>query len=202
MSNRYNELDPVSSKNVLQQASVEAERKATKSALDPAVIERIAYINTRASWIPAATQLALAKSYASDAAIDKAADLNSRELLQNSEEHYSKLSTPGRQYKVTPSVIEARKQIGQGKQPDLNLLDQSYEGLKQASRIVLSVGASIPEAIANAASTDPLPGMGDSKVVEGLRNTLNPLYFLGDKFEGKNQNLRTAANSFSLSIVS
>jgi hypothetical protein len=198
MSNRYNELDPVSSKNVLQQASVEAERKATKSALDPAVIDRISYINTRAPWIPAATQLALAKSYASDAAIDKAADLNSRELLQNSEEHYSKLSTPGRQYKVTPSVIEARKQIGQGKQPDLNLLDQSYEGLKQASRIVLSLGASIPEAIANTVSTDPLGGMGDSKVVEGLRNTLNPLYFLGDKFEGKNQNLRTAANSFSL----
>ena len=174
MSNRYNELDPVSSKNVLQQASVEAERKAIALSTDPAIADRITYINTRAPWIPAATQLALAKSYASDAAIDKAADLNSRELLQNGKEHYSKLSTPGRQYKVTPSVIEARKQIGQGKKPDMNILDKSYEQLKQASRIVLSVGASIPEAVANFASTDPLGGMGDSKVVEGLRNTLKP----------------------------
>ena len=198
MSNRYIELDPISSKNVLQQAGVEAANKSTSSSLDPAITERISYINTRAPWIPAATQLALAKSYASDSAIDKAADLNSRELVQNSEQHYSKLSTQGRQYKVTPSVIEARKQIGQGQEPDTDALDFLYGILKQNSRVALSLGATITEGIATAASTNPLPGLGDSKVVEGLRNTFNPLYFLGDKFEGKNQTLRTAANSFSL----
>jgi hypothetical protein len=198
MSNRYNELDPVSSKNVLQQASVEAERKAIALSTDPAIADRITYINTRAPWIPAATQLALAKSYASDAAIDKAADLNSRELLQNGEEHYSKLSTPGRQYKVTPSVIEARKQIGQGKKPDMNILDKSYEQLKQASRIALSVGASTVEGFANLATLDPLFGMADSPSFDPVKQVLNPFYSLGKKFEGKNQNLRTAANSLSL----
>jgi len=143
-------LDKQSRSVLLQQAATEQEAAARKPVVDPLITERISYINNRAPWIPANTQLSLAKNYASDDAVDKAAELHARNLNDNPDS-VQELYSPIRKYLVSNKVGDAIKAVNEGKPVDRNFFERSvdnlYSTLKQTSRATGALGASIPEAL-------------------------------------------------------
>jgi hypothetical protein len=156
------------------------------------VTERISYINNRAPWLAPKTQVALAKSYASDVAVDQIAGLASRELVANPQQAYANLISPPKNYWVTPAAVQARINVGQGqKDQDAGVLDNIYGGLKQTMRVATAIGMSAAEALNNTASLE-------FEALGPLNSVINPFYGLGREAEGKNQNLKTALNSLSL----
>jgi len=184
-------LDQHSVQNVYKEASNLTERRVPSAPLDPLVANRIDYINTRASWLPVNTQVALAKSYASDAAVDKIAEYSARELVSNPQQAYSQLSAPPRNYFVSPAAISARQDVAQKKDPSKpGFIDDLYSNLKGVSRFATSLGFAAPEALSNIASLDY-----GNDVVNSLLNPFSPLT---KKFENKDQNIMTAAKSFTI----
>jgi hypothetical protein len=184
-------LDQHSVQNVNKEAVNFSERRAPSAALDPLISDRIDYINTRASWLPASTQVALAKSYASDAAVDKIAGYSARQLVDNPQMAYSQLSSPPRTYYVSPGAISARQDVAKKKNPsDPGFVDDLYSNLKGISRAATSLGFAVTEGISTIASLDY-----GSDVANSL---LNPFSALNKKFENKNQDLMTAAKSFTI----
>jgi len=143
-------LDKQSRSVLLQQAATEQEAAARKPVVDPLITERISYINNRAPWIPANTQLSLAKNYASNDAVDKAAELHARNLNDNPDS-VQELYSPIRKYLVSNKVGDAIKAVNEGKPVDRNFFERSvdnlYGTLKQTARITGALGASIPEAL-------------------------------------------------------
>jgi hypothetical protein len=67
------DLDRQSRDQIYQRIAQQKAESERPSRSDPLINERINYINKRAPWLPANTQLALAQNYASDMAVDKAA---------------------------------------------------------------------------------------------------------------------------------
>jgi len=185
-------LDLASREAVSQGALNYANEKARPAVVNPLVTERISYINNRAPWLAPKTQVALAKSYASDFAVDHIAGLASRELVANPQQAYTQLKAPPRQYMVSPAAVQARINVGQGKKDqDVSVLDRVYGYLKQTSRVVTAVGMSAAEGLNNAASLE-FEDLGL------LNQVINPFYGLSKNAEGKNQNLKTALDSLSL----
>ena len=185
-------LDLQSRKSVSQKANNYVAESARPAAFDPLVTERISYINNRAPWLAANTQIALAKSYASDIAVDKIAGLASQELVNNPQQAYPNLISPPRNYYVTPSAIQARINAGQGKEnQDIDILDSFYDAIKQTSRVAVSLGMGIGELANNAASLE-------FEQLGALNTVINPFYGISKNAEGKNQNMKTALNSLSL----
>ena len=179
-------LDLQSRKSVSQKANNYVAESARPAAFDPLVTERISYINNRAPWLAANTQIALAKSYASDIAVDKIAGLASQELVNNPQQAYPNLISPPRNYYVTPSAIQARINAGQGKEnQDIDILDSFYDAIKQTSRVAVSLGMGIGELANNAASLE-------FEQLGALNTVINPFYGISKNAEGKNQNMKTA----------
>ena len=143
-------LDKQSRSLLLQEAAMQQEVEARKPVVDPLVTERISYINNRAPWIPVNTQLSLAKSYASDEAVDKASELYARNLNDNPDS-VQELYSPIRKYLVSNKVGDAIKAVNEGKPVDRNYFERSvdylYGTLKQTARVTGALGASIPEAL-------------------------------------------------------
>lgn len=108
-------LDLASREAVSRSALNYSNERSRPTVVDPLVTERISYINNRAPWLAPKTQVALAKSYASDIAVDKIAGLASRELINNPQQSYTNLIAPPKNYWVTPSAVQARINVGQGK---------------------------------------------------------------------------------------
>lgn len=189
-------LDQHSIGNVYREAQNANAARPTSVPMDPLIRDRVDYINTRASWLPASTQVALARSYATDAAIDKVAEYGARQLVDNPELAYSQLKSPGRNYYVSPDAITARNAVAEKKDPSQpgflgQIADELYSDLKGISRAAVTIGSTITEGFNNAASWDP--GLGP------LDQFINPLSFLSsDKFTNKNQDIMTAARSFTL----
>ena len=190
---RWEERLDLASRDAVSQSALQySNEKARPTYVDPLVTERISYINNRAPWLAPKTQVALAKSYASDVAVDQIAGLASRELVDNPKQAYTNLISPPKNYWVTPSAVQARINVGQGKKDqDINLLDSLYSQLKQTSRIATSIGIGAIELLTNTAALEFEP-------LGPLNAAINPFYGLGRQAEGKNQNLKTALNSLSL----
>ena len=121
-------LDKQSRSVLLQEAAMQQEVEARKPIVDPLVTERISYINNRAPWIPANTQLSLAKSYASDQAVDKASELYARNLNDNPDS-VQELYSPIRKYLVSNKVGDAIKSVNEGKPVDRNFFERSVDKL-------------------------------------------------------------------------
>jgi hypothetical protein len=193
-------LDQESKNAVFQQANAEtAQKNRPTSVIDPLVTERVSYINNRAPWLPPNTQVALAKSYASDQAVDHVAGLAAKQMLIDPSTSYTQLQSPPRSYWVTPSAIQARVNVGQGKKnQDIGLLDELgkfpgalYNAFKQTSRVATALSTSVGEGINDLAALK-FDQLGP------LNAVLNPFYGLSKNSEGQNQNIKTAAGSLSL----
>jgi hypothetical protein len=158
-------LDPQTKSVVLQEASMRQNAALNKPAVDPLITERISYINNRAPWIPANTQLSLAKNYASDQAVDKAAELYSRNLNDNPAS-VGQLSSQSLQYLLSDKVNAAVKAVAEGQSVDKsffeeekdlgNLLPDLYGGFKQTSRVLGALSMGAPELLQNVFSLGTL----------------------------------------------
>ena len=107
-------LDRQSKSLLLQETAMQQEASSRKPVVDPLITERISYINNRAPWIPANTQLSLAKNYASDGAVDKAAELYARNLSDNPVSA-GQLTGKAQQYLLSDKVKTAVRQVAEGK---------------------------------------------------------------------------------------
>jgi hypothetical protein len=185
-------LDLASREAVSRSALNYSNERSRPTFVDPLVTERISYINNRAPWLAPKTQVALAKSYASDIAVDKIAGLASRELINNPQQSYTNLIAPPKNYWVTPAAVQARINVGQGKKDqDVGFLDNIYGGLKQTSRVATAIGMGAIELLNNSAALE-------FEALGPLNSVINPFYTFGREAEGKNQNIKTALNSLSL----
>jgi hypothetical protein len=142
-----------SSREVLNREALLQERQiAFATQQDPTIAERIAYINQRAPWIAAPTQIALARSYASDAAIDKIAEFAGRNIVDRRGQ-VPELERPREQYAVVKNVPAQEANVqSNGEGPSLLSLDSFYSGLKGIARVAGALGQIAPEAINNAAA--------------------------------------------------
>jgi hypothetical protein len=192
MARWQNYLDQSSIQGVYQKATTKDAELARPTVVDPMVTERISYINSRAPWLSPNTQVALAKSYASDQAIDKVAGYSSRSLVDNPQQAYTQLNSVPRSYWTTPAAIQARVNVGQGKKDqDVGLLDSLYGGFKQVSRVATAISMGLGELANNAASLE-------FEQLGVLNNVMNPFYGFSKDAENKNQNIKNALNSLSL----
>lgn len=148
----YKNLDPSSQANLRQQEYLKLQQNILATAANPMMAERMAYINERAPWMPPNTQLALARSYASDAAIDRVADYASRELV-NTNGNVPGLRKEQQKYAVTPDALTLRKaNVKKDTGVDLFGLSGFYDSFKQLSRVAVATGMLVPELIANIGS--------------------------------------------------
>lgn len=142
-----NELDK-QTQSVILEEGIAAQQSTRPAIIDPLITERISYINERAPWIPANTQLSLAKNYASDQAVDKAAELYSRNLQDNPSSAHD-LYGKARQYLTSDKTREAIRVAAQGKPVDKNFFEQElsdvYGALKGGVRIIGALGSSVLE---------------------------------------------------------
>ena len=185
-------LDLASREAVSRSAINYANERSRPVVIDPLVTERISYINNRAPWLAPKTQVALAKSYASDVAVDQIAGYASRELVNNPQQSYANLIAPPKNYWVSPAAVQARINVGQGKKDqDAGFLDGLYGALKQTSRVAVALGMGVGELVNNSAAFE-IDQLGP------LNNAINPLYMFGKDAENKNQNFKTALDSLSL----
>ena len=189
---RWEEFLDLQSRNaVFQKVNADNAAAARPVTVDPLVTERISYINNRAPWLAPKTQVALAKSYASDMAVDKVAGMASIDLVRNPEQSYTQLVAPPKNYWVTPSAVQARINVGQGKKDqDIGVLDTLYGAFKQASRVGTAISMSAGELLSNAASFK----------VEGAGplNWLNPFSVFNDEAQNNNPNAKNFLNSLSI----
>lgn len=148
-------LDKQTKSVVLQEAATQQQTAARKPVVDPLITERIAYINNRAPWIPANSQLSLAKNYASDQAVDKAAELYSRNL-NDDPSSAGQLTSKAQQYLLSGKVNDAVKAVAEGKPVDKNFFEESvdtlYGATKGVIRVAGAIGAAAPELVQNVAS--------------------------------------------------
>ena len=151
-----NNLDRQTRSLLLQEAAAKQQAASNKPVVDPLITERISYINNRAPWIPANTQLSLAKSYASDQAVDKAAELYVRNMNDNPAS-VGQLSGATLQYLLSKKVNEAVKKVANGESVDKSFFEEEKDpgniipdfasGIKQASRLLGSISLAAPELI-------------------------------------------------------
>lgn len=185
------QLDKQSLESVYQKLDLDVVNQQRAIVVDPLVTSRVSYINNRAPWLAANTQVALAKSYASDAAIDKVAEFGAQELVNNPDQAYTKMYTKPRGYWISDSAIQARTNVGQGKKnQDPSVIDEVYGMFKGIARVGTALSFSAGELLNNAASFDP--GLGP------LSKVVNPFFGLASDYKDKNQNLKTALNSLSI----
>ena len=148
-------LDKQTKSVVLQEAAAQQQTAARKPVVDPLITERIAYINNRAPWIPANSQLSLAKNYASDQAVDKAAELYSRNL-NDDPSSAGQLTSKAQQYLLSGKVNDAVKAVAEGKPVNKNFFEESvdtlYGATKGVIRVAGAIGAAAPELVQNVAS--------------------------------------------------
>ena len=100
-----NKLDKQTKSVILQEAAAK-QQPALPTVVDPLVTQRVSYINDRAPWMPANAQLSLAKSYASDQAVDKASELYARNLIDDPSSAHD-LYGKAKQYMATDKAREA-----------------------------------------------------------------------------------------------
>lgn len=112
MSWQY-ELDPNSQYSLRRKAELDLQRRNRAVTQDPAVAATLEAINQRAPWLTPQQQLALAKSNASDAAIDRAAEYQGREIVSQAQQPTSIQQAIGRtaQFGISGLAFAAR-QIG------------------------------------------------------------------------------------------
>ena len=145
----YKNLDPSSQANLRSQEYLKLQQNILSAATNPAVAERMSYINERAPWMPPNTQLALARSYASDSAIDKVAEFSGRELVA-SNGNIPGLQKPDKQYAVTPDARTLRNaSVKKDTGVDLFGVSGFYDSFKQLSRVAIATGMLVPELVAN-----------------------------------------------------
>lgn len=174
-------LDPQSRSVVLQEAGMRQSAASNKPFVDPLITERIAYINNRAPWIPVNTQLSLAKNYASDQAVDKAAELYSRNL-NDDPASVGQLTGKSTQYILSDKVNTAVKTVAQGQSVDKsffeeekdpgNILPNLYGGLKQISRVGVSLSSAAPELLQNVLSLSTLGTKEGNKRSYSIKDAL------------------------------
>jgi len=158
-------LDRQSKSVLLQETAMQQEASSRKPVVDPLITERISYINNRAPWIPANTQLSLAKNYASDGAVDKAAELYARNLSDNPVSA-GFLTGKAQEYLLSDKVNTAVKRVAEGKSVDKSFFEEEldprnlgpnlYGGLKSASRVVSAISSAAPELLQNVFSLSTL----------------------------------------------
>jgi len=148
-------LDKQTKSVILQEAAMQQQNAARKPVVDPLVTERISYINNRAPWIPANSQLSLAKNYASDQAVDKAAELYARNL-NDDPSSAGQLTSKAQQYLLSDKVNSAVKAVAEGKPVNKNFFEESVDYLYGATKGVIrsasALGAAAPELVQNVAS--------------------------------------------------
>lgn len=158
-------LDKQSRSILLQETAMQQDASSRKPVVDPLVTERISYINSRAPWIPANTQLSLAKNYASDQAVDKAAELYARNLSDNPVSA-GQLTGKAQQYLLSDKVNTAVKRVAEGKPVDKSFFEEEldpsnigpnlWSGIKYASRVVSAISSTAPELVQNVFSLSTL----------------------------------------------
>jgi len=141
------------SREILNKESLLKDRQLSlASQSDPRVAERIAYINERAPWIAAQTQIALARSFASDAAIDKIAEFSGRNIVDR-RGVVPELEREKSQYAVVPNIPAQESNVqSNGEGTSLFSLGSFYSGLKGVARVAGAIGQIVPEALNNAAA--------------------------------------------------
>lgn len=148
----YKNLDPSSQANLRSQEYLKLQQNILSAATNPAVAERMAYINERAPWIAPNNQLALARSFASDQAIDTVADFSSRELVATNG-NVPGLQKSDRQYAVTPDARTLRNaNVKKDSGVDLFGVSGFYDSFKQLSRAAIATSMLVPELVSNIAA--------------------------------------------------
>ena len=144
-----NKVDKQTKSVILQEAAAK-QQPAQPTVVDPLITERVSYINDRAPWMPANVQLSLAKSYASNQAVDKAAELYARNFIDNPSSAHD-LYGKAKQYMATDKAREAVKAVSENKSVDKNFFEREiadvYDAFKNVSRVAISTGSAIPEAL-------------------------------------------------------
>ena len=158
-------LDKQTRSVVLQEAGMRQEIASRRPVIDPLVNERISYINNRAPWIPANTQLSLAKNYASNQAVDKAAELYSRNL-NDDPSSAGQLTGKAQQYLLSDKVNAAVKAVAEGRDVDRSFFEEEkdpgnifpdiYGAIKGISRTAISISSAAPELAQNIFSLNTL----------------------------------------------
>ena len=149
------DLDKQSRDQIYQRIAQQKAESERPTYSDPLINERVHYINNRAPWLPANTQLALAQNYASDMAVDKAAEFGAKQTLDNPEmvvDQRPKTPSVG----VSPAVFDARTEASMGVSIGADFLKERaanfYGQLKGTFRAAYAAGVFIPEAINTVAS--------------------------------------------------
>jgi hypothetical protein len=109
MSWRY-ELDPYSQESLRKKAELDLRKRNMPAQSDPTTAAALEAINERAPWLTPQQQIALAKSGASDAAIDRAGELQGRELVSQAQQPTGLMQGIGRavQYGISSLSFAAR----------------------------------------------------------------------------------------------
>ena len=157
-------LDPNSQAALRQKAERDALLNQRPVVQDPQMAERLAAINQRAPWLTPQQQIALARSYATDSAVDLAGQLQGREVVaqqQQPTEFVQKLGrvaqygisslataarVAGKALDVVPGALEAVTASGNF------LYDTVIDPLKPVTRYGVAALDAIPETVQNVAS--------------------------------------------------
>lgn len=198
-----NKLDASSQNALRQKAAMDLLRQQNAQVQeDPVVAERLQQINRRSPWLTPEQQIAMAKSYASDEAIDRAGELQGRAMYEDQTSFMTGVGrvvrgvmsgfgftakAAGKALDVIPGALEAVTAAG-----DI-AYDTMIDPIKPVTRYGIAALESIPEIIQNTASmlaqTDAknrtLGGFWDSLSIATLLD--NPElqgdgFVVGDKF--------------------
>lgn len=149
------DLDKQSKDQIFQRVAQRQAESQRPTYDDPIVNERVNYINNRAPWLSLNLQLALAKSYASDMAVDKAAEFGAKEAIDNPEAIVDQ-RRKAPDVAISPGVFGAHEKVAMGIPVDTNALkvgaSEVYDTFKGLARATYALGVAIPEAAQTAAS--------------------------------------------------
>jgi len=170
-----NKLDKQTKSVILQEAATK-QQPVQPTVVDPLVTQRVSYINDRAPWMPANVQLSLAKNYASDQAVDKASELYARNFIDNPSSAHD-LYGKAKQYTLTDKTREAVKAVSENKTVDRSFFEFGdpgvYGAIKGVSRVAISTGAAIPEALQTIFSLGTLGTKEGSKRSYSVKDALD-----------------------------